>query len=83
MGWRRGFEGFWGLISPSCKSMAPTPYADASVWTMKGLSYCGWVSTGFEHINLFNVSKALVWVSVQIHGVAFFVKSSRGRATRE
>src|SRR5712675_1579957 len=67
MGWRHGFEGFGGLVSPSCKSMVPTPYADASVWTINGLSYCGWVSTGFEHISVFRVSKAFVWVSIQIH----------------
>ena len=83
MGWRCGFEGFWGLISPSCKSMAPTPYADASVWTMKGLLYCGWVNTGFEHISFFNVSNAVVCASVQTHGIAFLVKSSNGLATRE
>ncbi len=36
--------GFWDATvwcSPSCESMAPTPYADVSVWRKNGLLKLG------------------------------------------
>ena len=50
MGWRHGFDGFDVLGSPSCKSMAPTPYADVSVCTVNFLVELGCLRTGLLHI---------------------------------
>ena len=72
-----------GLGSPSCESMAPTLYADASVARKKGASYRGCRRMGFWHMSVFMVSKALNWEVSQWKGVAFFVRSMRGRAMLE
>ena len=69
--------------SPSCESMAPTPYANASTWRMNHLSKFGWVRTGLEHICVFSSSNALNCCSPQCQGVVFFVRSSSGQAMEE
>ena len=66
------------VVSPSCESMVPTPYADASTWRKKHLSKFGWVKTGLEHIHVFSSSNTLNCGSPQCQGVVFFMRSSSG-----
>ena len=80
MGWSVGLvlcfsEGVSVVGSPSCESMVPMPYTDASTCRMNCLSKFGWARTGLEHIQVFNSSNALNCHSPQCQGVVFFVRS--------
>ena len=60
----------FGFVDPpSCESMAPTPYADASVSRKNGLAKSGCHSTGLSIIAFRNVSNAVCSLSPQVQGV--------------
>jgi hypothetical protein len=74
---------FCALGPPSCESMAPTPYADASVNTAKGLVKLGCLRTGYWHIKSRSFSKACCCSSFQCQGVMLCVRRSKGFAIFE
>ena len=81
MGCKAGFRRFSRegvVISPSCESTAPTPYAEASTWRKNFFSKFGWIRTGASHISPFRRSKASCCVLVHSQGVVFFVRCNSG-----
>jgi hypothetical protein len=83
-GWCLGFQVVFELEDPpSCESMAPTPYADASVSRKNGFVKSGRRSTGLSIIALQSVSNAVCSSVCHDQGVIRCVSCSSGRAIFE
>jgi hypothetical protein len=58
-GWSLGFQLVFEFEDPpSCKSMAPTPYADVSVSRKNGFVKLGWCNTSLSIMACYSVSNA-------------------------